>query len=240
MRLTGYFKSFFLRGLAVLLPTILTIWIFIWGYGFIQKNISVYINRGIVWVVMKAHGMPGEEAKKVFEDFWVNGPGSIAGFVLALVAVCIIGAMLASVVGKTLWRMIERFIMEIPFLKRVYPYIKQITDFLLTKDKLSFSRVVAFEYPRLGVWALGLVTSSGLVSLNKKVGKEHLTVFLPTSPTPFTGFIMMLPKEEVIDLDITIEEAIRFIVSGGVITPSMKLGERLGARKPEDMVSQEK
>jgi len=236
MRLMGYFKSFFLRGLAVLLPTILTIWIFIWGYGFIQKNISIHINRGIVWILMRVQSYASKESLDIL---WVDGPGSIAGFIIALIAVCVIGAILASVVGKTLWRMVERFIMEIPFLKKVYPYIKQITDFLLTKDKLSFSRVVAFEYPRLGVWTLGLVTSNGLDSLNKKIGKEHLTVFLPTSPTPFTGFIMMVPKEEVIDLDITIEEAIRFTVSGGVITPSMKLGEKLSYKKPEDLVSQE-
>ena len=240
MRVMGYFKSFFLRGLAVLLPTILTIWIFIWGYGFIQKNISVYINRGIVWLVMEVQGVSGEEATKVFEDFWVHGPGSIAGFIVSLIGVCIVGAILASVVGKTLWRMIEKFIMEIPFLKKVYPYIKQITDFLLTKDKLSFSRVVAFEYPRRDVWALGLVTSNGLKSLNKEIGKEHLTVFLPTSPTPFTGFIMMVPKEEVIDLDITIEEAIRFTVSGGVITPSMKLNEKNYDGRPDELVGQEK
>ena len=240
MRIMGYFKSFFLRGLAVLLPTILTIWIFIWGYGFIQKNISVYINRGIVWLLMEFHGLSGETTKEALDKFWIDGPGSIAGFILALVVVCIVGAILASVVGKTLWRMVERFIMEIPFLKKVYPYIKQITDFLLTKDKLSFSRVVAFQYPRRGVWALGLVTSNGLKSLNNKIGKEHLTVFLPTSPTPFTGFIMMLPKEEVVDLDITIEEAIRFIVSGGVITPSMKLKDgHFGDCKAEEFVGQE-
>lgn len=237
MRIMGYFKNFFLRGLAVLLPTILTIWVFIWGYGFIQKNISVYINRGIVWLVLQVQGVSGEEAKKVMEDFWVYGPGSIAGFILALVAVCIVGAILASVVGRTLWRMVEKFIMGIPFIKKVYPYVKQITDFLLAKDKLSFTRVVAFQYPRRNVWALGLVTSSGLVSLSKKIGKEHLTVFLPTSPTPFTGFIMMVPKEEVIDLDIKVEEALRFIVSGGVITPSTKLDERPCEKKLEDSVS---
>ncbi|HPS55760.1 MAG TPA: DUF502 domain-containing protein [Sedimentisphaerales bacterium] len=219
----GHFKSFFLRGLAVLLPTILTIWIFVWGYSFIQNNISIYINRGIVQLVMVVQGLSGDEAKEVLDKFWINGPGSLAGFVLALVAVCIVGAVLASVVGRSLWRMIERFMMGIPFLKRVYPYIKQITDFLLTKNKLSFSRVVAFQYPRLGVWAIGLVTSNGLESLSSKINVKHLTVFIPTAPTPFTGFIIMVPKEEVVDLDVTIEEAIRFIVSGGVITPGMKL-----------------
>ncbi|HDZ68821.1 MAG TPA: DUF502 domain-containing protein [Phycisphaerales bacterium] len=221
MGITRRFKSYFLRGMAVLLPTMLTIWIFIWGYGFIQENISIHINRGLVRLIMFVQG-EGGVSKDVLDTIWVKGPGSIAGFIMALIAVCMVGALLASVVGRTLWRIIEKFIMNTPFLKRVYPYIKQVTDFFLTQDgqdKLSFSRVVAAEYPRKGIWSIGMVTGSGLKKVVDNIEKELLTVFVPTSPTPFTGFIIMVPKEQTIDLDMTIEEAFRFTVSGGVITP---------------------
>ncbi len=221
MGITRRFKSYFLRGMAVLLPTMLTIWIFIWGYGFIQENISIHINRGLVRLIMLVQG-EGGVSKDVLDTIWVKGPGSIAGFIMALIAVCMVGALLASVVGRTLWRIIEKFIMNTPFLKRVYPYIKQVTDFFLTQDgqdKLSFSRVVAAEYPRKGIWSIGMVTGSGLKKVVDNIEKELLTVFVPTSPTPFTGFIIMVPKEQTIDLDMTIEEAFRFTVSGGVITP---------------------
>jgi len=224
MSITGHFKSYFFRGLAVLLPTILTIWIFFWGYKFIQENISVHINRAIVRLIMFLQGDQQYLAEEDMVGFWVNGWGSIAGFLIALVAVCVVGALLASVVGKTLWRMVEKFIMNTPFLRQVYPYIKQVTDFLFTQQgqKKFFSRVVAVEYPRKGIWSMGMVTGSGLKKVVDNVEKEFLTILIPTSPTPFTGFVIMVPKEQTIDLDMTIEEALRFAVSAGVITPSDK------------------
>jgi len=168
--------------------------------------------------------LQGEQQYLNKEDmvkFWVHGWGSIAGFLIALVGVCIVGILLASVVGKTLWRMIEKFIMNTPFLKQVYPYVKQVTDFLLTQEeqKKLFSRVVAVEYPRQGIWSMGFVTGPGLKKVSEKIKKEFLTVLVPTSPTPFTGFVIIVPKEQTIELDITVEEAIRFTVSAGVVAP---------------------
>jgi uncharacterized membrane protein len=231
--------------LAVLLPTILTIWIFIWGYNFIQNNISVYINWGLVWLTMKLKGLDweNEAARQIWAGFWVHGWGSVAGFIIALVVVCIVGMILASVVGRSLWRYIEKLIMNAPFLRRVYPYVKQITDFLLVQNKKEqlFLRVVGVEYPRRGVWSIGMVTGEGLPRLVNNFKKEFLTVLVPTSPTPFTGFVIMVPKEETIELDISVEEALRFTISAGVITPSTKLEdlekygpELLGAAEQAD------
>ncbi len=132
-----------------------------------------------------------------------------------------VGVLLASVVGKSLWRIIERFIMNTPFLKQVYPYVKQITDFMFAQEeqKSFFSKVVAVEYPRKGIWSIGFVTGPGLKNVSDKVKKEILSVLIPTSPTPFTGFVIMVPKKETIEMDMTIEQALRFMVSGGVILP---------------------
>jgi len=261
MSVTRRFKGYFLHGLAVLLPSILTIWLFIWSYTFIQGNISVHINRGLVHIIalvanknveisdddvreyllkfkpelknnpaeLAIHAKRDDVRRKVriqkleesLAKTWVDGPGSIAGFLVAVIGVCILGALLASYVGKSLWRMTENFIMNTPLLRRVYPYVKQITDFLLTQEeqKKLFSRVVAVEYPRKGIWSIGFVTGSGLNKVVSIVKKEFVTVIIPTSPTPFTGFVITVPKRQTIDLDMTIEEALRFIVSGGVITP---------------------
>jgi uncharacterized membrane protein len=221
MHIVRSLRNYFLRGLAVLLPTMLTIWIFIWGYSFIQQNISIHINRGLVRLITALPWLLPEWSKEQLIKFWVDGYGSIAGFVLAVIGVFIIGALLASVVGKTLWRMVEKFIMNTPFLKQVYPYIKQMTDFLITQDKKEklFSRVVAVEYPRKGIWSMGMVTGSAIKKIVDSVEKEMLTILIPTSPTPFTGFVIMVPKDQTIELDITIEQALRFTISGGVIMP---------------------
>jgi uncharacterized membrane protein len=174
------------------------------------------------------------------DRFWINIVLSVAGFLVSLFAVCVVGALLASVVGKTLWRIVEKFIMNTPVLKQVYPYVKQITDFVLTQEekKKLFSRVVAVEYPRKGIWSMGMVTGSGLKKVTNNVEKELLTVLIPTSPTPFTGFVIMVPKEQTIDLDITIEEALRFTVSAGVIAPQSDMD--IGLLPPVGLESKEK
>lgn len=250
------FRTYFLRGLAALLPTILTIWIFVQFYALVQTNVSNHINRGVVRVVIATvdwYPSITEEQLKLYavslepelsgdasaiskrinekdvrngarvkeaEKYWVEGPGQITGFIIAMVGVCFIGAFLASVVGKALWRIFEKALMNAPLIKKVYPYIKQITDFLLTKKQLSFTKVVAIQYPRRGVWSVGMVTGSGLKRVSNKTKTDFLTVFVPSSPTPFTGYVIMTPKDEVIELEMTIEEALRFTISGGVITPS--------------------
>lgn len=212
------FRSYFFRGMAALLPTILTVWIFLQCYVFIQSRVSIHINGWLVWLV--GWVSEGKWDKEFLTAFWVDGPGRITGFFIAIIGVVFIGAFLASVVGRTLWRIFEKTFMNLPFIKKVYPYIKQITDFLLTKKKLSFNHVVALQYPRRGVWSVGLVTGTGLRKIVNSCEKEFLTVFVPTSPTPFTGYVIMTPRDETIELEMTVEEALRFTISGGVITPA--------------------
>jgi uncharacterized membrane protein len=239
MRTTGRFRSYFLRGLAVLVPTIVTIWLFVWGYKFIQENISVYVNRGIVRLVMFLQGEQQYLPKEDMVKFWVDGWGSVAGFLIALIGVCIVGIVLTSVVGKALWRTVEKFIMNTPFLRQVYPYVKQITDFLLARQEhqKALLGVVAVEYPRKGIWSVGYVTGSGIRKIAEGNDKEFVTILIPTAPTPLSGFVIMVPKEDTIDLDMSIEEALRFIISAGVITPqSNKVG---GFLQPADLRSKE-
>jgi uncharacterized membrane protein len=114
--------------------------------------------------------------------------------------------------------------MNTPFLRQVYPYVKQVTDFLLTQEEQTkmFSRVVAVEYPRKGIWSVGYATGSGIRKIVEGQEKEFVTILIPTAPTPLSGFVIMVPKEDTIDLDMSIEEALRFIISAGVIAPQGK------------------
>ena len=227
-------KSYFLRGLAVLLPSLLTIWILASAYRFIQKNISVYINLALVRLIKKTPLPMADWTDEMLTKFWVEGAGSIAGFIIALIAVFIVGALLASVLGRAIWKIVEAFIMNTPILRRVYPYVKQITDFVLSQDeqKQLFSRVVALEWPRKGVWSIGFVTGSGLKKVVDNVQKEFLTILIPNSPMPVTGYVIMVPKEQTIALDMTVEEAFRFTISAGVIAPA---GQQVAALPKADL-----
>jgi uncharacterized membrane protein len=266
MQVLHNFKIYFLRGLAALLPTILTVWIFIQLYLFIQHNISAYINRGMVRILvyttpnypyisedelstyikenypaaaddpkMLAEKMNDPDVKraariKEAESFWVHGKGQITGFIAAFLIVIFVGAFLASVIGRAIWRMFEHTFMKTPLLRNIYPYIKQVTDFFLASKKMSFSKVVAVEFPRKGVWSVGMVTGSGLKKLAPE-GTELLTVFVPMSPSPLNSFLVIVPRPEVIELDITVEEALRFIISGGVIGPGDVVNDKLSENR---------
>jgi len=264
------FRTYFFRGLAALLPTVLTIWIFAQCYIFIHDNVSEHVNRGVMHLMVNTNDhyprisqeeleayaisqkpelkadsvaleqsitdeevIKGARIEKA-EKYWIDGPGQITGFLVVFVGICFLGAFLASVVGRTLWHFVENAFMNIPLIKKVYPYIKQVTDFMLTKKKLAFSKVVAIQYPRKGVWSLGMVTGAGLKKIVGQMEKEFLTVFVPTSPTPFTGYVIMTPKEETIEIDMSIEEALRFTISGGVITPSEHEAFQALANKEDD------
>lgn len=217
-----------------MLPTILTIWIFVQCYVFIQDKVSIHINRGIVKLIL----LVTDTWEEVFlVGFWVDGPGRITGFFVAIIGVCFIGAFLASVMGRTLWHFVEKNLIRVPLVSKVYPHIKQVTDFFLAKKNLQFSKVVAFEYPRKETWSVGLVTGTGLKKVANKLQKDFLTIFVPTSPTPFTGYVIMVPRAETIELDMSIEEALRFVISAGVITPAEHLAFEASRKEQEETKS---
>jgi uncharacterized membrane protein len=223
MAKSGRFRRYFLRGLAVLLPSVVTIWIILWGYNFINDKISIHIKRGIVYLIKLAGGSQEELAK-----FWIDAFLSVAGFIIALGIIYVLGAFLASVLGRSIWRSVERLMMNTPVLKQIYPYVKQVTDFFFTQEetKKMFSKVVAFEYPRKGIWSIGYITGKGLKKIVEGQEKEFVTILIPTAPTPLSGFVIMAPKEDTVELDMTIEEALRFIISVGVIVPGEQDGSK--------------
>jgi uncharacterized membrane protein len=242
------FKRFFIRGLVTLLPTVLTIWLLVQCFQFIQQNISVYMTEGVIRLVaLTTEGYPkltpaDEEeylraypqrvaewpTSRVEQDMrlwklrqlWSHGPRLLVGFLLAMVFVYVVGLVLASWLGRRIWGLFEGTVRRVPGFKQVYPYVKQVTDFLFGENKLEFSRVVTVQYPRAGLWTLGLVTGAGFRYLGEHLRQETVTVFIPSTPTPVTGFIITVPKDEVVDLPLTIEEAFRFVISGGVIVPA--------------------
>jgi len=224
------FKRFFLRGLAAVLPALLTVAILIYVIRFVNTYVGQYINISALYLVAmiwtryedypegeywRAIDVKYSELFPAWDSYfwWV-------GFVLALIALYIFGRFVASFIGRSLWQLLEKALFRVPVVRQIYPSVKQVTDFLLTERSMDLSRVVAVEYPRKGVWSLGLVTGPGLKTLNAAAGSELLTVFVPSSPTPVTGYTITVRRDEVIDLPLNIDEAFRFTVSGGVLIPA--------------------
>ncbi|MEM8756803.1 MAG: DUF502 domain-containing protein [Planctomycetota bacterium] len=256
----GDFRTFFVRGVAVLLPAILTLSILWYAFSFLFANLVDPINRGVrvAFVeiaprVVSEGALPewfrvddatvaefrqdsnnpifreGSESTVVRQiraqrlsaiwDSWSLGILNLTGLVIAVVLLYLAGRLLGSFLGKWSYARLESLLQAIPGFKQVYPHVKQVVDLIMGDQKMAFSRVVLVEYPRKGIWTVGLVTSSSLKPIADEVRGEVLSVFIPTSPTPFTGFTINMPAKDCVDVDMTIEQALRFVVTAGVLVP---------------------
>lgn len=257
------FRHRFLRGLAILLPSVLTFWLLWAAFGFVEKKVAEPINSGIRQGVMyfaprvldpaeqpdwftvpeervreviqqrRAQALPAMSADQIrararaenFREWW-NDRWYLRfiGLFVAIILFYLAGVLLGNFLGKRLYERLERLMIRVPGVKQVYPYVKQVVEFLFGENqKIQFKRVVLVEYPRKGIWTLGLHTGGAIRKIEEKIG-ECVTVFIPSSPTPFTGYTIIVPKDSVIDAPLTIDEALRFVVSGGVLVPEHQRG----------------
>lgn len=144
----------------------------------------------------------------------------IPAFLAIFLAVMyLVGKLLAAGIGRFFWHQVEALINRLPIIRNVYSSVKQVTDFAFSEGEVQFKRVVAIEYPRKGLWSLGFVTGESMMDIRRAAGEPMLSVLMPTSPMPVTGFTISVPKSETIDLNITIDQAIQFCVSCGVVVP---------------------
>jgi uncharacterized membrane protein len=147
----------------------------------------------------------------------VHIPG--LGVVLAIVLVLATGMIVANFLGKRIVAAWESLLARIPLVRSLYAGVKQIMEAVLATDAKSFSKVILIEYPRKGLWGLAFMTSDDLGEVQAKAGTDLVSVFVPTTPNPTSGFVIMLPKTDVIELDMAVEDGLKMIISMGVVVP---------------------
>ena len=230
------FARFFVRGLGTLLPTIITIGVVWWVFDFLWNSIGKWVIYviGRTWLEVNQKGwfgvdpVPAAYIRRTLDGEWWTKP---LGVVLALLLIYLVGLLVGNFLGRALYRAAEALVLKVPVIRAVYPAVKQVTDFLLADKDSQFegSRVVAVQAHDNGIWSVALVTGPGLPALNEATRKEMVTVFVPSSPTAVSGYVMLCPREEVVELPLSVEEAMRLLVSGGVILPkSMRPPEASG------------
>jgi uncharacterized membrane protein len=131
----------------------------------------------------------------------------------------LLGRSLAAGVGRIVVTGFESMINRLPLVRNVYSSVKQVTDLVFAEHELQFNRVVAVQYPREGIWSLGFVVGDSLLEIRAAANEPVVAVLMPTSPMPATGFVITVRKSEILDLNITLDQAIQFIVSCGVVSP---------------------
>jgi uncharacterized membrane protein len=140
----------------------------------------------------------------------------------ALVAVAIVlltGILVTNFVGRTLVDFGEDLLQRIPFVRAIYGGVKSFSETLLSNSGNSFKKVLLVQYPREGLWSIGFQTTSDLPEISARTGEAQVCVFIPTTPNPTSGFIFMMPRSQVIELDMTVDAAMKMIVTLGVVTP---------------------
>ncbi|MBN2216313.1 MAG: DUF502 domain-containing protein [Pirellulales bacterium] len=285
------FRNAVVRGLAVVMPPLLTIVIFLWVGGTINQFVLSPMTAGargaIAWAIedirkeapadgtvverlapdadpancyyetpdqkyipyavydavrrdQGAAPLP-ESAKGIYRRYveirylppWLVVPAFLVIFVLVLY---LLGRFMAAGIGRIFVGWFERGILQLPLVRNVYSSVKQVSDFLFSPRQIEYNRVVAIEYPRMGIWSLGLVTGESMLDIRAAANEPVLSVLVPTSPMPVTGYTINVKKSEALDLNITIDQAFQFIVSCGVVVPAQQLQEALEAKANADAV----
>ena len=188
-------RRYFLTGLAVGLPVILTIYIIVVIFSFIDGILGGFLDRLL--------------------GFHVPG----LGFILSVIIIFLIGFLATVLIGKKIFINLENIFLKFPLIHQIYPSAKQIINFLFSKDKPQFKKVVLIEYPRKGIWSLGFITNEAVQEVKTVTGQDLLNVFIPSSPGPITGYLIFVPKQDVVFLEMTIEDGLKLIISGGVVNP---------------------
>ena len=204
-----------MTGLVFLLPALITVFIILLVFRFLND----YVAQPAGAVVLSALHL--SSSLSVPPEYAVLVT-SLVGFAVVLTVILLIGYITTISLGRRLFLLLEKYLFhKLPVIGFIYPHAKQFTDtFLDLGRKNEFKAVVAVQFPRPGVYAVGFITSDGLEEVKNASGKKLVTVFVPNTPAPLTGFTVMLPEEEIIRLNLTIDDAFRFLISGGILTPN--------------------
>ena len=200
-------KQIFLTGLAVTIPIGLTLYILFF---------LIDIMDGLLKVI------PIKYHPDTLIGTHIPGLGIIV--TLALVFIC--GLVTTSYVGYKIVRSGEDLVDRIPFVRSLYKAIKQISDNMFMDQRKSFKKVVLVEFPRKGIYTIGFVTGVPSLEVQKKTGQNSISVFIPTTPNPTSGYLVIMPEEELVQMEMSVEEALTFIISVGIITPADHINKR--------------
>lgn len=194
-------RNYLIAGVLVTAPIGLTVW-FSWLF-------VTWIDDRVMPLV------PSVYNPETYLPFTLPG----LGLFIVLIGLIMIGALTANLLGRTFLRTSERVLDRMPIIRGIHATIKQVFETVLSHQSDAFRQVVLVEYPRRGIWAIGFLTGETLGEVQNLTAEKVLNIFLPTTPNPTSGFLLFVPEEDVVVLDMTVEEGIKMVMSGGIVTP---------------------
>ena len=210
-RFISGFRNSFLTGVVVIAPVGLTVWLVWTVIGWID---------GFVLPFVPSQYQPEAILKAILgEDVRVNIRG--LGVVFFLVFTTFIGWIAKGLLGRTFIRSAENLVNRMPVVRSVYSGVKQIAETVFAQADRSFEKACLIEYPRRGIWAIGFISTAAKGEVSKRAGsgQKMLSIFVPTTPNPTSGFLLFFPAEDVIELDMSVEDAAKLVISAGLVYP---------------------
>ncbi len=198
-------RSWFFTGILVMTPLILTIYV-VWAFITFVDNLVVPL-------------VPIEYRPSYYLPFSIPGLGLIIVFLFTT----FVGILATGLFGRTLIRLWENILNRMPVVRSVYSAIKQILETVMATQSDAFRQAVLVEYPRTDIWAIGFVTGSTKGEVSENVNKKMVNVFMPTTPNPTSGFLLFFPEKDLIFLEMSVEDALKLVVSGGMVVPKRKI-----------------
>ncbi|MFM8501953.1 MAG: DUF502 domain-containing protein [Fluviibacter sp.] len=207
-------KRYFITGLLIWAPLGITLWVLSFILGMMDQSIMLLPNA---WQPRALVGF--------------NIPG--VGAVMTLLVVFITGLLTANFIGQRLVRWWEALLHRIPVVRSIYQSVKQISDTVFSPSGQAFRQAVLVQYPRQGSWTIGFLTGAPGGEIAARLGDNMVSLYVPTTPNPTSGFFLMVPKADVLELDMSVEDALKYLISMGVVAPTT-----LPVKTPETISSQ--
>ena len=206
-RLFRRIRGYFFAGILVTMPLAITFAVARWFILFVDSQIVP---------IIPAAWNPDTYLKEVL-GFEIGLPG--LGVVILLITITLIGTLAAGFVGRYVVNLGENILARMPVIRSVYSSIKQILETVLQQQSQAFRQAVLVEYPRRGIWAVGFITGETEGEVQNLTNEEVINIFLPTTPNPTSGFLLFVPREDLVILSMSVEEAVKMVISGGIVTP---------------------
>jgi len=204
-RLKQDLKNDLIAGLLVVIPLATTIWLTI--------TIANWVINFLTRIPKQINPFDG------LHPILVNLLNLFVGLTVPMLAILLIGLMARNIAGRWLLDIGERLLQAIPLAGSVYKTLKQLLETLLKDSNSKFRRVILVEYPRRGIWAIAFVTGTMHTDIQSRMSDQMLSIFIPTTPNPTTGWYAIVPEDEVVDVSMSIEDAFKVVVSGGIVNP---------------------
>jgi uncharacterized membrane protein len=204
-------KRYLVAGLLVWFPLAITVWVLTWLLGVFDGVLAVVISASATVLPASAY--------RAIE--WLRGiPGM--GVVVLGAGLVVTGVLVTNVFGQWFLRQWDRLIGRIPIVKSVYNSVKQVSDTLFSSSGNAFREAVLVQYPRQGSWTIAFITGKPGGEVAQRLPGDYVSVYVPTTPNPTSGFFLMMPRAEVLELAMSVDEALKYVISMGVVAPPLR------------------